>query len=56
MAVRDLTVHNIPAHGVAALLLKDAGDEPEGTGPPCSIIEWCTDKNGTVLDPNNGGN
>lgn len=49
-AVRNITVHKVPAHGVVALLLKDAGDEPEGTQPPCARPEWCIDKNGTRLD------
>ncbi|KAI5835585.1 glycoside hydrolase family 27 protein [Schizophyllum commune Tattone D] len=49
-AVRNLTVTNVPAHGVVALLLKDAGDEPSGLQPPCSIPEWCIDQNGTRVD------
>jgi len=48
-AVRNITVHQVPPHGVVALLLKDAGDEPEGTQPPCAVKEWCTDKNGTIV-------
>ncbi|KAF9547552.1 glycoside hydrolase family 27 protein, partial [Agrocybe pediades] len=49
-AVRQFTAHNVPAHGVVALLLKDAGDEPAGTKPECSKMDWCTDKNGTRVD------
>ncbi|KIY47914.1 glycoside hydrolase family 27 protein [Fistulina hepatica ATCC 64428] len=45
---RNMTV-NVNSHGVVALLLKDVGDEPEGTLPPCATPEWCTDKNGTIL-------
>jgi len=48
--VRNMTVHNVPPHGVVALLLKDAGDEPEGTEPPCARPEWCMDQNGTRID------
>lgn len=40
-AVRNVTIKGVPAHGVAALLLTDAGDEPEGLYPPCSVWEWC---------------
>ncbi|KAJ6583011.1 glycoside hydrolase [Mycena vulgaris] len=46
-AVRDFTAHNVPAHGVVALLLKDAGNEPSGIFPACSVWFQCTDKNGT---------
>ncbi|KAJ3570855.1 hypothetical protein NP233_g4130 [Leucocoprinus birnbaumii] len=49
-AVRSFTAHDVPAHGVVALLLKDAGDEPEGTQPPCQRLEWCMDQNGTRID------
>ena len=50
-----MTVHNVPPHGVVALLLKDAGDEPDGTEPdgtepPCARPEWCMDQNGTRID------
>ncbi|KAF8523840.1 glycoside hydrolase superfamily [Gautieria morchelliformis] len=44
-AVRNFTT-TLPAHGVAALLLKDAGDEPAGLFP-CAVLEQCTDQNGT---------
>lgn len=40
-AVRNFTARAVPPHGVVALLLKDAGDEPEGTMPPCAVEEWC---------------
>ncbi|KAG6823845.1 hypothetical protein H0H92_008867, partial [Tricholoma furcatifolium] len=49
-AVRSFTAHNVPPHGVVALLLKDAGDEPEGLYPPCSVWDQCIDKNGTRID------
>ncbi|KAF8068658.1 glycoside hydrolase family 27 protein [Lyophyllum atratum] len=48
--VRNFTAHQVPAHGVVALLLKDVGDEPAGTQPPCSRPEWCVDQNGTRID------
>ncbi|KAH9848316.1 glycoside hydrolase family 27 protein [Lenzites betulinus] len=47
-AVRNFTAHAVPAHGVVALLLKDAGDEPAGSGPPCARPEWCINQNGTL--------
>ncbi|KAJ7112767.1 glycoside hydrolase [Mycena crocata] len=46
-AVRSFTAQNVPAHGVVALLLKDAGNEPDGIFPACSVWFQCTDKNGT---------
>ncbi|KAK7451792.1 hypothetical protein VKT23_012471 [Stygiomarasmius scandens] len=49
-AIRSFTARAVPPHGVVALLLKDDGDEPEGTQPPCQREEWCMDKNGTRLD------
>ncbi|KAG5642693.1 hypothetical protein DXG03_002321 [Asterophora parasitica] len=49
-AVRNFTAHHVPGHGVVALLLKDAGDEPRGTQPPCARPEWCMDQNGTRID------
>ncbi|KAG6810181.1 hypothetical protein H0H92_012972 [Tricholoma furcatifolium] len=49
-AVRNFTAHQVPPHGVVALLLKDAGDEPAGLWPPCARFEWCMDQNGTRLD------
>ncbi|KAI0716313.1 glycoside hydrolase family 27 protein [Earliella scabrosa] len=47
-AVRNFTAHSVPPHGVVALLLQDAGDEPAGAGPPCARPLWCTDRNGTL--------
>jgi alpha-galactosidase len=44
--VRNLTVRGVPAHGVVALLLKDAGDEPVGTEPPCARLEQCMSEDG----------
>ncbi|KAJ7918506.1 glycoside hydrolase, partial [Mycena leptocephala] len=46
-AVRNFTAHNVPPHGVVALLLKDAGNEPSGIFPACSVWWQCADKNGT---------
>ncbi|KAF9023342.1 glycoside hydrolase [Hymenopellis radicata] len=46
-AVRNFTAADVPAHGVVALLLKDAGNEPDGLYPKCSVWWQCTDKNGT---------
>jgi len=50
-AIRNMTIHDVPAHGVVALLLQDAGDEPEGIWPPCAVTDWCMDQNGTMVDP-----
>ncbi|KAK7451774.1 hypothetical protein VKT23_012453 [Stygiomarasmius scandens] len=52
-AIRDFTAEAVPPHGVVALLMKDAGDEPEGTQPPCQRPEWCMDQNGTRIDNTN---
>ncbi|KAB5590844.1 hypothetical protein CTheo_5713 [Ceratobasidium theobromae] len=58
-AIRDLWAHTnngtvvrsitrtVPPHGVVALLLKDAGNEPAGLYPECSVWWQCTDRNGT---------
>lgn len=48
-AVRNFTAHAVPAHGVVAMLLKDAGDEPSGIFPACAVWFQCTDKNGTAV-------
>ncbi|KAG6906304.1 hypothetical protein DXG01_014673 [Tephrocybe rancida] len=48
--VRNFTAHNVPPHGVIALLLKDVGDEPSGIYPPCSVWDQCTNKDGTRVD------
>ncbi|PBL04296.1 glycoside hydrolase family 27 protein [Armillaria gallica] len=53
-AVREFTARSIPAHGVVALLLRDAGDEPENLWPKCAFYEWwsdnwCIDRNGTKV-------
>ncbi|KAF9051753.1 glycoside hydrolase superfamily [Panaeolus papilionaceus] len=47
IAVRTFTAKKVPPHGVVALLLKDAGNEPDGLFPACSVWWQCTDKNGT---------
>lgn len=50
-AVRNFTAYDVPAHGIVALLLQDAGDEPDGLWPPCAVIEWCMAEDGTMYDP-----
>ncbi|TBU21931.1 glycoside hydrolase [Dichomitus squalens] len=47
-AVRNFTAEAVPGHGVVALLLQDAGDEPDNAGPPCARPHWCIHKNGTL--------
>ena len=48
IAVRNWTVPAVPAHGVVALLLQDAGDEPNGEGPPCALQgSQCVSEDGT---------
>ncbi|KIK54073.1 glycoside hydrolase family 27 protein [Collybiopsis luxurians FD-317 M1] len=49
-AVRNFTATNVPAHGVVALLLKDAGDEPAGIFPPCAVWDNCAYENGTAAN------
>jgi alpha-galactosidase len=49
-AIRTFKARKVPAHGVVALLLQDAGDEPEGVYPPCAVLEWCMSENGTRID------
>ncbi|KAH9936696.1 glycoside hydrolase superfamily [Amylocystis lapponica] len=49
-AVRNFTATDVPAHGVVALLLQDAGNEPEGIYPQCSVWYACADQNGTYVD------
>ncbi|KAI0322880.1 glycoside hydrolase [Amylostereum chailletii] len=46
-AVRNFTATDVPAHGVVALLLKDAGNEPDGIFPQCAVWFQCTSENGT---------
>ncbi|KAJ7067488.1 glycoside hydrolase family 27 protein [Mycena amicta] len=48
-ALRNISVPQVPAHGVVAILLQDAGDEPEGMEPRCAVPEWCIDRNGTFV-------
>ncbi|KAI6047006.1 glycoside hydrolase family 27 protein [Pisolithus marmoratus] len=48
-AVRNFTAHDVPPHGVVALLLQDAGDEPEGLSP-CAVTEWCISQTGVRID------
>jgi alpha-galactosidase len=45
-AVRNMTLE-LPAHGVAALLLNDAGPEPSGLFPYCALYWQCAFANGT---------
>ncbi|KAJ3860241.1 glycoside hydrolase [Lentinula novae-zelandiae] len=47
-AIRNFTATNVPPHGVVALLLKDAGNEPEGIFPPCAVPS-CSFENGTIF-------
>jgi len=48
-AVRTYTATGVPGHGVVALLLQDAGNEPDGLWPPCAgeAATQCTAENGT---------
>lgn len=48
-AVRNFTAEAVPPHGVVALLLKDAGDEPDGLFPACSVWFTCAAENGTLV-------
>jgi len=48
-AVRNFTANEVPPHGVVALLLRHAGDEPAGIYPPCVVWIQCTDQNGTLV-------
>jgi len=46
-AVRNMTI-DLPPHGVAALLLTDAGPEPASASPPyCGFFYQCSFPNGT---------
>ncbi|KZT04878.1 glycoside hydrolase family 27 protein [Laetiporus sulphureus 93-53] len=49
-AVRNFTATDVLAHGVVALLLRDAGDEPAEIYPPCSVWYDCAAENGTDPD------
>lgn len=46
VAVRELSFE-LPPHGVRALLLNDAGPEPEGLWPFCGFYWQCAFENGT---------
>jgi alpha-galactosidase len=46
VAIRNITRTNVPPHGVVALLLKDAGNEPEGIFPECAVWWQCTTESG----------
>ncbi|TFK46796.1 glycoside hydrolase [Heliocybe sulcata] len=48
-AVRNFTATAVPPHGVLALLLTEAGDEPAGTMPLCAVWSQCADQNGTYV-------
>lgn len=48
-AIRNFTAAGVPAHGVVALLLADAGDEPAGIEPLCAVYCQCGSENGTYL-------
>jgi len=45
-AIRNMTL-TLPSHGVAALVLTDAGNEPSGIYPVCAVWDECTAENGT---------
>ncbi|PCH37488.1 glycoside hydrolase family 27 protein [Wolfiporia cocos MD-104 SS10] len=49
-AVRNFTATDVPAHGVVALLLQDAGNEPAGLYPLCAVWYQCASENGTYVD------
>ncbi|KAH9829571.1 glycoside hydrolase superfamily [Rhodofomes roseus] len=49
-AVRNFTAAAVPPHGVVALLLQDAGDEPAGILPLCAVYYQCSSENGTSVD------
>lgn len=49
IAVRTYARENVPAHGVVALLLKDAGDEPANLVPTCPVSGQCVLQNGTRI-------
>lgn len=49
-AVRNFTAVDVPPHGVVALLLDDAGDEPAGIFPPCAVWFNCAYENGTAAN------
>ncbi|GJJ15332.1 hypothetical protein Clacol_009608 [Clathrus columnatus] len=48
-AIRNMTF-TLPPHGVAALVLTDAGDEPAGISPPCAVLDNCSAENGTQFN------
>ena len=48
-AIRNFTAEAVPAHGVVALLLTDAGNEPDGLQPPCAVDSGCSTPNGTYV-------
>ncbi|KAK3653084.1 hypothetical protein LTR22_011322 [Elasticomyces elasticus] len=48
VAVRNMTVQ-LPAHGVAALLLNDDGPEPSSLNGSCAMYYQCSFPNGTYI-------
>ncbi|KAH9925139.1 glycoside hydrolase superfamily [Fomitopsis serialis] len=48
-AIRNFTAEVVPAHGVVALLLQDAGDEPDGIDPLCAVYCQCGTENGSYV-------
>ena len=48
-AIRNFTAEAVPPHGVVALLLKDAGDEPDGIYPDCAVWYQCSTENGAYV-------
>jgi len=49
-AIRNFTAAAVPPHGAVALLLQDAGDEPDGILPLCAVYYQCASENGTQVD------
>ncbi|EPQ52042.1 glycoside hydrolase [Gloeophyllum trabeum ATCC 11539] len=51
-AIRSFTATAVPPHGVVALLLTEAGDEPAGLWPPCAgaADSQCSTPNGTHVE------
>ncbi|KZV82943.1 glycosyl hydrolase domain-containing protein, partial [Exidia glandulosa HHB12029] len=46
IAVRSFSRDDVPPHGVVALLLKDAGDEPDALMPQCAVWYQCVTQDG----------
>ncbi|KAH0346152.1 hypothetical protein KCU83_g7539, partial [Aureobasidium melanogenum] len=48
IAIRNMTLQ-LPAHGVAALLLVDVGPEPASLDGSCAVYYQCSSPNGTYI-------